>query len=236
MVEATAIDIRNVSFAYPDGVSALEDVSLHVERNERVAILGANGAGKSTLLYHLNGIFLSNGCVRILGATVSKRNLKSIRQKVGMIFQNPDDQLFCPTVYDDVAFGPRNLSLPQDEVERRVSEALGAVDMAGFENRSAFHLSFGQKKRVAIATVLAMDSEILALDEPTSNLDPKGRRELVNLLKRLGRTQIVVTHDLNLAAEMCQRAVVLHKGRKKADGPTAEVLGDAALLRGCDLL
>lgn len=232
---AKVVQIESLSFSYPDGTRALEGVSLEIYEGEKIALVGANGAGKSTLLLHFNGIFSSNGKVQILGMKPDKKNLRFIRQKVGLVFQNPDDQLFCPTVFDDVAFGARNLKLPEDQVARRVELALEAVGLSGFGHHSAFHLSFGEKKRVAIATVLAMDSEILVLDEPTSNLDPRGKKDIVKLLRKIGGTQIIVTHDLDLVRDLCKRTIVLSKGRKAADRPTKEVLADRAFLESHDL-
>ncbi len=225
-----AVAIRSLSFTYPDGTRALDGLDLEVREGERVGLLGANGAGKSTLLLHLNGILASSPQVSILGLPVEKKSLREIRRRVGLVFQNPDDQLFCPTVHDDVAFGPRNLGLGEDEVTERVAEALAVVGLTGTGERSSFHLSVGQKKRVALAAVLAMRCELLVLDEPTSNLDPRGRRELLELLRRLGRTQIVATHDLDFVAQLCDRVVVLARGRVVADGSPAAILADHALL------
>ena len=194
-----------------------------------MALLGANGAGKSTLLLHLNGILQSPG-VKVCGLALERRNLKAIRQKVGLVFQNPDDQLFCPTVFDDVAFGPRHMGLGEADVELRVARSLAQVGLTGQRGRSAFHLSVGQKKRAALATVLAMAPELLVLDEPTSNLDPRGRKEVRRLLQELGGTQLIATHDFTLVRELCQRAIVLSRGRKVADGGVEEVLGATALL------
>jgi cobalt transport protein ATP-binding subunit len=226
-----AIEIQALNYVFPDGTIALRGVTLAVNEGERVAVLGANGAGKTTLLLHLNGILTGvNGAVRILGQVVSKASLKEVRRQVGIVFQNPDDQLFCPTVYDDVAFGPQNLGLAPAEVAQRVRESLRMVGMEGAEKRSAFHMSCGEKKRVAIATVLAMDSRILAFDEPTSNLDPRARRELAELLLRFGHTQLIATHDLEFARRLCERAVVLSHGSVVADGDTQAILGDSDLL------
>lgn len=234
MTGEKVVQIENLCFSYPDGTRALEEVSLDICAGEKVAVVGPNGAGKSTLLLHLNGIFSSNGAVRVLGLKM-KENLKSIRQKVGLVFQNPDDQLFCPTVFDDIAFGARNLNLPEEQVAERVKAALEAVGMSGFEGHSAFHLSFGQKKRVSIATVLAMDSQILVLDEPTSNLDPRGKKDIIGLLRKIGGTQIIVTHDLKLAEELCSRMIVISNGRKAADGPIEEILTDQTFLESHEL-
>jgi cobalt/nickel transport system ATP-binding protein len=224
------VSVRDLHYTYPDGTRALNGVSLEVRAGERVALLGANGAGKSTLLLHLNGILNDHGAVRILGMGIEKRNLCAIRQAVGLVFQNPDDQLFCPTVGEDVAFGPRHLKLPEDEVRRRVDRSLAAVGLRGFEARSAFHMSYGEKKRVAIATVLALDSKILALDEPTSNLDPRARKEIIRLLGALGGTQIIVTHDLPLVETLCTRVIVMSRGHNVADGKPRDILGNHALL------
>jgi len=227
---ALVLSVRDLTYRYPDGQPAIEGITFDVTAGERLGVLGANGAGKSTLLLHLNGVLEGDGHVRVAGMTLEKRNLKAVRRKVGLVFQNPDDQLFCPTVYEDVAFGPRHMGLAESEVRARVDEALAEVGMAGSEKRSAFHMSFGEKKRVAIATVLAMKPAILALDEPTSNLDPRGRREFAALLRALGGTQIIVTHDLDFARSHCTRALVLSHGRKVADGATGEILGNDALL------
>lgn len=225
-----AVRIRELSFAYPDGTKALEGVNLDVAQGERVAMLGANGAGKSTLMLHLNGLHASRGEVEILGVPVLKKNLKLVRQRVGLVFQNPDDQLFCPTVFEDVAFGPRNLGLAEDRVEEVVTHALASVDMQNFATRMPMHLSIGEKKRVAIATVLAMDAQILCLDEPTAGLDPRGRREFIALLRDLKQTLLLVTHDLELARELCNRAVVMHQGRVVAQGGCASILDNKSLL------
>jgi cobalt/nickel transport system ATP-binding protein len=200
-----------------------------------VAIIGPNGAGKSTLLLHLNGILRGEGEIRISGIAVEQRTLREIRRKVGVVFQDPEDQLFLTTVAQDVAFGPSNMGLSAPEIEERVAEALAAVGMAGFRDRSAHLLTFGEKKRVATATVLAMRPDVLALDEPTSNLDPKARRQLIDILAALPATKIIVTHDLPVAYEMCTRALILSNGRVAADGPIGEILADAELLEANDL-
>ncbi|MCX5999216.1 MAG: ABC transporter ATP-binding protein [Chloroflexi bacterium] len=224
------VRIEHLSFEYPDGQPALQDVSLSVGSGEKVAIIGPNGAGKSTLLLHLNGILHSDGAVRVLGMPLEGRNIKTIRSRVGLVFQDPDDQLFSPTVFEDVAFGPINMGFPEPEVRRRVAEALGRVVMGGYESRSPHHLSRGEKKRIAIATVLSMGPEILVFDEPTSDLDPRSKWALIELLKGLALTEIITTHDLEIVRLLCQRAIVLDKGQVVADGPTAEILGDTPLL------
>ena len=228
--DGAVIQVDALSFTYPDGRLALDGISLTVRDGERIGLIGANGAGKSTLLLHLNGILPSNGRVRVLGMKVERPNLKAVRQSVGLVFQNPDDQLFCPTVGDDVAFGPRQLRLPEEEVAARVRDSLAAVGLSGFEGRSAFHMSVGEKKRVAIATVLSMNPKVLVLDEPTSNLDPRSRKELIRLLRRLGGTQVIAAHDLDLVRTLCDRAVLLSKGRNVAEGAPEKLLGDTALL------
>ncbi|MDX6324092.1 MAG: cobalt/nickel transport system ATP-binding protein [Nocardioidaceae bacterium] len=225
------LDVRGLAHVYPDGHQALYGVDLHVHGGERVALLGPNGAGKTTLVLHLNGILTpSAGSVAVSGLPVTKPNFPEIRRRVGIVFQDPDDQLFMPSVRDDVAFGPRNLGLRGPELERRVMEALERVGMADFVDRPPHHLSFGQRRRVAVATVLAMEPEVLVLDEPSSNLDPASRRELADILRSLDVTVLMVTHDLPYALELCPRAVVLSDGVLVADGATAELLGDEALM------
>ncbi|HEV2088552.1 MAG TPA: ABC transporter ATP-binding protein [Cryptosporangiaceae bacterium] len=229
--DVPSLEVRGLAFAYPDGHQALFGVDLTVARWERVALLGPNGAGKTTLVLHLNGILNAGaGSVTVAGLPVRKEHLAEIRRRVGVVFQDPDDQLFMPTVAEDVAFGPANLGLRGAELAGRVHEALSAVGMAEFGDRAPHHLSFGQRRRVAVATVLAMRPEILVLDEPSANLDPAGRRELADILLGLDVTLLVVTHDLPYALELCPRAVVLDKGAVVADGPTPEVLGDTALM------
>jgi len=224
------IEIDHLSYDYPDGTPALRDIDLVVYRNESVAILGPNGAGKSTLLYHLNGTLRGDGKVTVLGLPVEKENLKEIRRRVGLVFQNPEDQLFCPTVFDDVAFGPLNMGLDEEGVGQRVERALEMMGLKGLEGRSAHHLSEGEKKRVALATVLAMDSEILALDEPTDNLDPTGSRMLIERIRLIPQTKVIVTHHLPVAADLCERAVLLRGGRKTEDLPTRDLLRNRELL------
>jgi cobalt/nickel transport system ATP-binding protein len=226
------LDVRGLAYAYSDGHQALYGVDLHVHRGERVALLGPNGAGKTTLVLHLNGILTpGRGSVDVCGLPVSRPNLQEIRRRVGVVFQDPDDQLFMPTVRDDVAFGPANLGIRGAELEARVADALDRVGMAAFADRPPHHLSFGQRRRVAVATVLAMRPEILVLDEPSSNLDPTSRRELADILRGLDVTVLMVTHDLPYALELCPRSVVLSDGVIVADGATDEVLTDEAMMR-----
>lgn len=226
-----SVELEHLSFSYPDGRLALQDVSFYVAPGEKVALVGPNGAGKSTLLLHLNGILRGHtGRVVICGMEVNEQNLGRVRAAVGMVFQNPDDQLFSPTVFDDVAFGPIYQGLSPAEVEERVQEALGAVHMGAYADRVSHHLSAGEKKRIAIATVLAMRPEVLALDEPTAGLDPRARRGLIKLLRDLPLTMLVATHDLAMAREVLPRTIILDEGRVVAQGPTESLLRDAALL------
>jgi cobalt/nickel transport system ATP-binding protein len=229
--DALAISVRGLRFAYPDGRVALDGVDLDVAPGERVAVLGPNGAGKTTLALHLNGIHRpQQGAVTVGGLPVTQANLARIRHRVGIVFQDPDDQLFMPTVGDDVAFGPAHAGLRADELDDRVTAALVAVGMGAHRAAAPHHLSFGQRRRVAIATVLATRPDVLVLDEPTANLDPAARRELSGVLESLDITLLVVTHDLPYAHELCSRAVILDGGRVTADGPTGEVLADIDLL------
>ena len=224
------VEVKNLSFCYPDGQRALTGVSLSINQGGSVALIGPNGAGKSTLLLHLNGILRSNGTVKLLGRLVDDKNLRWVRSKVGLVFQNPDDQLFSPTVFDDVAFGPVNMGYPENEVHRAVTRALGLVGMSGYEKRSPHHLSLGEKKRIAIATVLSMSPEILVIDEPTSNLDPGGKWSLISVLRKLPVTKIVASHDLELVKAVCQRVIVIDQGRVIADGATEDIMADKQLL------
>ncbi len=230
-MSTAVIEIKGLGFHYPDGTVALVDVDLHIHQGERVALLGPNGAGKTTLILHMNGIHLpQTGSVAVSGYPVTDGNLLDIRRRVGIVFQDPDDQLFMPTVREDVGFGPANLGLTGRDLEERVNQALAAVKVTDLADRPPSHLSFGQKRRVSIAGVMAMQPEILILDEPTSNLDPASRVDLTGILDDLDVTQLIVTHDLLYALEVCERSVVIDAGRIVADGPTREVLGDEALL------
>ncbi|NMC54554.1 MAG: ABC transporter ATP-binding protein [Chloroflexi bacterium] len=224
------VEITRLNYTYPDGRQALHDLSLQVKPGEKVALIGANGAGKSTLLLHLNGILNGEGALRVAGMELTQANLPRVRALVGMVFQSPDDQLFSPTVFEDVAYGPLYQGLPPAEIEQRVRAALQAVGMDDFAGRSSYHLSIGEKKRIALATVLSMQPQVLALDEPSAGLDPRARRELIHLLKEMPQTMLVATHDLALARDLLPRMVLLHKGRIVADGPTEKLLDDEALL------
>ncbi|GAA4530370.1 energy-coupling factor ABC transporter ATP-binding protein [Nonomuraea ferruginea] len=226
-----SLEVSRLAYAYPDGTQALFGVDLTIRRGERVALLGPNGAGKTTLVMHLNGILTpGHGTVTVAGTPVRRDTLKEIRQRVGLVFQDPDDQLFMPTVRDDVAFGPANAGVRGEELAAVVKNALDRVGMLDVADRPPHHLSFGQRRRVAVATVLAMEPEILVLDEPSSNLDPAARRELAEILRSLDVTVLMVTHDLPYALELCERAMILSDGVVVADGPTRELLGDAELL------
>ena len=229
-----AIEITNLKYRYHDGTEALRGVSFRVAPGECVALLGPNGSGKSTVLLHLNGILpekmSGDGAVKILGSPITMENLETIRRQVGLVFQDPDDQLFCPTVQEDVAFGPQQLDLSETEVKARVNKSLAQTGLAGFERRATHHLSHGEKRRVCLAGVLVCEPAILILDEPTSDLDPRGRREFKALLRQIPATKLIATHDLELAVELCARAIVLDRGKIVAEGATSELLNDEALM------
>ncbi len=225
------IEAKDLCYTYPDGTQGIKDVSFRITHGESVAIVGSNGAGKSTVLLHLNGCLIpTRGTLRIGDYPLSKRNLKAVRRTVGMVFQDPDDQLFMPTVFDDVAFGPLNLGLPLEEVEAVVTRALETVGVPQLKDRPPYRLSGGEKRSVAIATVLSMSPDILVMDEPTSGLDPRARRRLIELLKTFKHTKIIATHDLDMAVDLSERTIVLYEGAVTADGPTLELLQDEALL------
>jgi cobalt/nickel transport system ATP-binding protein len=230
-----AVHARDLRFRYPNGVTGLDGIDLHVAHGERVAVLGPNGAGKTTLMLHLNGLLTGEGALEVAGLRVGEGDVRQLRAAVGLVFQDPDDQLFMPTVAEDVAFGPLNLGVPHDEVRDRVDAALAAVRMEHVTGRAPHQLSLGQRRRVAIATVLAMRPRLLVLDEPSANLDPRARRELLEVLDGIDRTMLVVTHDLPFAARLCERAVLLSGGRIVADGPCGEILADEDLLAEHDL-
>jgi cobalt/nickel transport system ATP-binding protein len=230
------VEVRNLRHVFPDGAVALREVSFRISHGESVALIGANGAGKSTLLLHLNGVLAATGGeVRIGDSLLTKATLPDIRRTVGMVFQDPDDQLFMPTVYDDVAFGPLNLGLSGEDLEQRVRDALDRVGIGQLRDKAPYHLSGGEKKRVAIATVLAMAPDILVMDEPTSGLDPCARRQLMGLLREFSHTRIFTSHDLDMVLDLCERTIVLHEGEVMADRPTIEIFRDDALLARCRL-
>jgi cobalt/nickel transport system ATP-binding protein len=225
------IDFKDVFFRYPDGTEALKGISFRITHGESVGIVGANGAGKSTLLLQMNGYILpSSGLISIGDLELTKKTRQEIRKKVGVVFQNPDDQLFMPTVYDDVAFGPLNLGMREERVTQRVNSALQAVGCLDVREKPPHHLSSGQKRAVAIATVLAMEPDILVMDEPSSDLDPKSRRYLMRLLKGFEHTKIIASHDLDFILELCKRCLIIKDGRIVADGPALNILSDQSLL------
>jgi cobalt/nickel transport system ATP-binding protein len=224
------VRIQDLSFSYPDGRQALVAINLDVISGEKIAVVGPNGAGKSTLLLHLNGILRGEGQVQVAGLDLDDETVRAVRARVGLVFQDPDDQLFSTSVFDDVAFGPLHMGLPTDEVRKRVSRALEAVGMTGHEEQMPHHMSLGERKRIAIATVLAMDPEVLVLDEPSSGLDPRARRNLIQLLRALPQTMLVASHDIRLVWDLCPRTVILDGGRLAADGPTVKLLQDEALM------
>jgi len=229
-----ALEVQHLSYCYPDRSEALRDVSLVIAEGERVGLIGPNGAGKSTLLLHLNGLLPEQPpavpAVRVFGTPVAEPHLPAIRAQVGLLFQDPDDQLFCPTVWEDVAFGPQQLGLREPELSACVARALGQVGLSRLEERMPHHLSRGEKRRVCLAGLLACQARLLALDEPTSDLDPRARRELKALLGTLPVTMVIATHDLELVVEICPRAILLDQGTVVAQGSTAGLLNDEALM------
>ena len=230
-----AVHAQGLTFHYPNGQPGLHGLELYVEHGERVAVLGPNGAGKTTFMLHLNGLMTGSGRLEVAGLEVGPKTLAELRTRVGLVFQDPDDQLFMPTVEEDVAFGPLNMDLSREQVARRVDEALAAVRMNAALRRAPYQLSMGERRRVAIATVLAMHPRLLVLDEPSANLDPRARRELLEVLSTIDRTMLLATHDLPLAAELCERAVILAGGHIAADAPSHELLADEELLAAHDL-
>ena len=234
MENVTALEVSHLGYRYPDGTEALRDVSFTIGEGERVGLIGPNGAGKSTLLLHFNGLLpertAASTPVRVFGTPVVEPHLPAIRAQVGLLFQDPDDQLFCPTVGEDVAFGPQQLGLKGSDLSARVARALEQVGLSGFEQRPPFHLSRGEKRRVCLAGLLACDARLLILDEPTSDLDPRGRRELKALLRDLPVTQLIATHDLELVVEICPRVIVLDHGAVIAEGQTTDILSNESLM------
>jgi cobalt/nickel transport system ATP-binding protein len=230
------IEVNDLCYTYPDGTPALRGLSFRIFHGESVAIVGSNGAGKSTLLLHLNGCLTPvAGTVRIGDFPLTSKTLPHVRRTVGMLFQDPDDQLFMPLVHDDVAFGPLNLGLSPEDVEAKIDSALATVGAAHLRDRPSYRLSAGEKRAVAIASVLAMSPNILVMDEPTSSLDPRARRQLIQLLAGFDHTKIIATHDLDMALDLCSRTIVLKDGAVVADGPTGEILEDEALLQASNL-
>ncbi len=219
------IRIEHLTYVYPDGRKAIDDINFHVSQGDKVALVGPNGAGKSTLLLHLNGILRGKGMIQIAGIEINDRTIKQVRSRVGIIFQNPDDQLFSPTVFDDVAYGPIYQGFPESSVRVKVNQALEQVNLPGFEDRVSYHLSLGEKKRIAIASVLSMQPDILVLDEPTAGLDPAGRRRIIQLLKDLPQTMLVASHDLPLVESLCSRTILINRGKLVADSTTVRYFG-----------
>ncbi len=230
-----AVRAENLRFRYPDGTVAIKGISLKIEPGEKVAIIGPNGSGKSTFLTLLNGVRQGEGLLEIFGLPVQKENLKRIKRMVGLVFQNPDDQLFCPTIYEDVAFGPLNLGFSPEEVKQRVETALRNVGLEGYGQRSSFHISFGERKLASIATVLSCDPQLIALDEPTSNLDLAHRRKIIRWIQQSSRTIVLTSHDLDMVLETCQRVLILNLGKIVADGHAREILSDRDLLESNQL-
>ena len=228
------LSVRDLAYRYPDGHEALRGLTFTLAPGERVALIGPNGAGKSTLLLHLNGLLpdrpAANAVITVDGLPLVESNLPEVRRRVGLLFQDPDDQLFCPTVWEDVAFGPQQLGVREPQLSELVRDSLAQVGLAGFEDRLPHHLSRGEKRRVCLAGLLACDARLLVLDEPTSDLDPRGRRELMALLTRLPMGQLIATHDLEFVVEICPRAIVLDGGRIVADGPSRQLLDDERLM------
>lgn len=227
------IQVEELDFAYPDGRAVLRDVTFQISRGETVGLIGPNGAGKSTLLMHLNGLVglpRQSGFISIGGLVVGQENIAEIRRRVGLLFQDPDDQLFSATVEEDVAFGPQQLGLPKAEIESRVSRALAAVQLNGFESRVPHHLSLGEKKRVCLAGVLSCEPQVLLFDEPTANFDPRGRREFIALCRSLSATKLIASHDLEMILALCQRVLLLDSGRLIASGQARALLADEALM------
>lgn len=228
-MEDNIIEIENLSYSYPDGNRALSDINLEVEHGEALGIIGANGAGKSTLLLHLNGILQGSGKIKIAGQELTEKNINFIRRIVGLVFQDPDSQLFMPTVFEDVGFGPTNMGMKKQEVAASVRSALEEVDMLPLIARSPHHLSVGEKKRISIATVLSMNPQVLVMDEPSSNLDPKHRREMIKLLNKLEMTKVIASHDLELIAQTCSRVVLMENGKIISGGTCPNFLAEVSL-------
>lgn len=230
-----AIKCGGLEFVYPDGTAALRGINLEIAKGEKVAVVGPNGAGKSTLFLQFNGILRGKGLIIISDTTLSDKTITMIRRRVGVVFQDPNDQLFCPTVFDDVAFGPLHFGMPIHEIRDLVEKSLSDVGLEGFETKSSHHISLGERKRVAIASVLSCRPEILLMDEPTANLDPRHRRDMINMVNDWNFTTIIATHDLDLAWDVCSRCIILNNGEIKADGPIEKILKDDKLLKSNDL-
>ncbi len=226
----TVISLKKVSYTYPDHTRAIDSLSFDVIRGEKVALIGPNGAGKSTLITLLNGVLLATGSIEICGEILNKNTVKSIRSKIGIVFQNPDDQLFSPSVFEDVAFGPMNFGISEPDLSQTVQKALSEVGLSGYEQRSSLQMSYGEKKLVSIATILSSNPELIALDEPTSNLDPYHRRKIIDWIKRSNRTILIATHDLDMLAETVQRIMIIKDGKIKAEGTSIDLLTNQEIL------
>ena len=230
------LEIKKLNYSYPDGKKALKDINIKIYDNETIGIVGANGAGKSTLIKTMVGIFLTDqGEIIVDGEKVTKKTLNSIRKKVGVVFQNPDDQLFMNKVYDDIAFGPRNYKLTEEKVKEKVEKVMKELNIEKLKDRSPNNLSGGEKRKVAIATVLSMEPSIILFDEPTSFLDPKGKRILIETLKGINTTKIIATHDLDMVKDNCKRVIVLKEGQVVADGKPKEILNNIEFMEKCEL-
>ncbi len=225
------ITIKNLNYSYPDGTKALSGINLDILKADTVAIAGPNGAGKTTLLLHLNGILMDGKSIEICGLPVNQKNLPAIRQKVGVVFQDPEDQLFMPTVFEDVAFGPLHMGVPREKIEEKVDKALEAVDMKAYKQRISHHLSYGEKKRISLATILSMTPEIVVFDEPTGNLDPRHRKEFVDFLRNLTVTKVIATHDTRMIRSVCDKTIVMDKGMIAAYDSTDSILKNEDLVK-----
>jgi len=234
-VKNTAVQITNLSFSYPDETKALENISFSLEEGESLGIIGPNGAGKSTLLLHLNGVLKKDGAIRIFGEVIGKQNIKKIRGKVGLVFQDPNDQLFMPTVFDDVAFGPLNLGMEKEKIKEKVTNTLAQLGLAGYEAKNPSHLSLGERKKVSLATVLVMEPQLIVLDEPTANLDPGSKKSFIHTLKKINKTKITASHDMDAICDLCTRVILMNKGRIVAQGNAENILRDKELLEANNL-
>lgn len=235
MDKQIAVKCENLDFSYSKDQKVLHNINLDIAASEKIALIGPNGAGKSTFILTLNGLLKSHGNIFIHGTKLTEKTIYEIRKKVGIVFQDPNDQLFCPTVFEDIAFGPLHFDMEQSKISSIVTSGLEQVGLSGFEEKSSHHLSLGEKKRVSLATVLVLQPEILVLDEPSANLDPKHRRDIINMLKEWKYTTIIATHDLDLALEVCSRCIILNNGRIVANGNTKEILSNERLLQENDL-
>ncbi|MFW6140071.1 MAG: energy-coupling factor ABC transporter ATP-binding protein [Acidobacteriota bacterium] len=230
-----AVQVAGLNFSYPDKTNALENINFSLKEGESLGLIGPNGAGKSTLLLHLNGVLKQDGAVRILGEPIKKQNIKTIRKKVGMVFQDPNDQLFMPTVFDDVAFGPLNLGMERDRIQEKVKTTLKKLGLNGYEEKNPYHLSLGERKKVSLATVLVLEPQILVLDEPTANLDPGSKKSFISTLKNIQKTKIIASHDMDSIFDLCSRIILMNKGKIVAQGKADHILGDKNLLEANNL-